>query len=63
MDKVTWRSFLGWGLAWSVVYQLILQPAAIMALLFIDHNFPADKLPKLELQQLINALLALIGLG
>lgn len=58
-----WRGALGWGLAFSVVYQFILYPFLVAVLLYTDNNFPVNSLPVLEWKQLGSLLLGMLGLG
>lgn len=58
-----WRGGLGWILAVSAGYQLVVQPVLISILLAIDHTFPVDKMPKLEWQELGRLLLGILGLS
>lgn len=58
-----WRGALGWGLALSAIYQLILVHFLVAITLFIDPNFPVDKLPKLDWQELGRLLMGMLGLG
>ena len=58
-----WRGFLGWGLACSAVYQLMLQPFLVTIVLWITPTFPVEKLPKLDWKELGSVLLGMLGLG
>ncbi len=58
-----WRGGLGWGLAFSIVYQLILFPFITMIALALDPNFPIDRLPGLDIATLKALLLGMLGLG
>lgn len=58
-----WRGALGWGLALSAIYQLILVHFLVAITLFIDPAFPVEKLPKLDWQELGRLLMGMLGLG
>ena len=58
-----WRGFLGWGLACSAVYQLMLQPFIVTVFLTFDPSFPVEKLPKLDWKELGSVLLGMLGIG
>lgn len=58
-----WRGFLGWGLACSAVYQLMLQPFIVTIVLWITPTFPVEKLPKLDWKELGSVLLGMLGIG
>lgn len=58
-----WRGFLGWGCACSAIYQLILQPFMVFFILIFQPNFPVEKMPKLEWQQLGQLLMGMLGLS
>lgn len=58
-----WRGFLGWGLAGSAVYQLIVQPFLVTIILLFSPAFPVDKLPKLDWAQLGHLLTGMLGIS
>lgn len=58
-----WRGALGWGLVASLLYQFILYPFLIAAVLIFDPNFPVERLPVLDWKQLGSLLLGMLGLG
>ena len=58
-----WRGFLGWGLACSAIYQLILSPLLISILLAFDHSFPVEKLPRLDWKALGSLLMGMLGIS
>lgn len=58
-----WRGALGWGLVASLVYQFILYPFLIAAILIFDPGFPVERLPVLDWKQLGSLLLGMLGLG
>lgn len=58
-----WRGFLGWGLACSAIYQLILQPFIVTGILIFNPAFPVDKLPKLDWKQLGSMLAGMLGIS
>lgn len=58
-----WRGFLGWGLACSAIYQLILSPLLVSILLAFDHSFPVEKLPRLDWKALGSLLMGMLGIG
>ena len=58
-----WRGALGWGLVASLVYQFILYPFLIAAILLFDPAFPVERLPVLDWKQLGSVLLGMLGLG
>ena len=58
-----WRGFLGWGLACSAIYQLILQPFIVTIVLIFSPTFPVDRLPKLDWGQLGHILAGMLGLS
>ena len=47
----------------SLVYQFILYPFLIAAILIFDPTFPVERLPVLDWQQLGSLLLGMVGLG
>jgi hypothetical protein len=57
-----WRGALGWGLALSAIYQLILIHFITFIALAIDSTYPVEKLPKLEWQELGKLLMGMLGL-
>jgi hypothetical protein len=58
-----WRGALGWGLALSAIYQLILVHFIVFAALLVNPNFPVEKLPKLDWAQLGKLLMGMLGLA
>lgn len=58
-----WRGALGWGLALSAIYQLILVHFLVAVTLWINPAFPVEKLPKLDWQELGKLLMGMLGLG
>lgn len=58
-----WRGALGWGLALSAIYQLILIHFITFLVLLVSPTFPVEKLPKLEWQELGKLLMGMLGLG
>lgn len=58
-----WRGGLGWVLAGSMAYQLVLHPFLVSIILIFDETFPVDKLPKLDWKQLGSVLLGMLGIG
>ena len=58
-----WRSGLGWGLVASLVYQFILYPFMVAALLVVNPTFPVERLPVLDWKQLGSLLIGMLGLG
>lgn len=58
-----WRGALGWGLALSAIYQLILIHFITFIALSISPTYPVEKLPKLEWQELGKILMGMLGLG
>jgi len=58
-----WRGFLGWGLACSAIYQLVLQPFIVTIVLIFSPTFPVDRLPKLDWGQLGHILAGMLGLS
>lgn len=58
-----WRGALGWGLALSAIYQLILVHFLVAISLWIDPAFPVEKLPKLDWAELGKLLAGMLGLG
>jgi hypothetical protein len=58
-----WRGALGWGLAFSAIYQLILIHFITFVALSINPAYPVEKLPKLEWQELGKLLMGMLGLG
>jgi hypothetical protein len=57
-----WRGALGWGLALSAIYQLILVHFLVAITLMINPGFPVEKLPKLDWQELGKLLMGMLGL-
>ena len=53
---------LGWGLACSLIYQLILSPFLVFAILIFQPSFPVDKLPRLDWAQLGKLLMGMLGI-
>ena len=58
-----WRGFLGWGLACSAVYQLMIFPFLVTIILWITPTFPVEKLPRLDWKELGSLLMGMLGLG
>jgi hypothetical protein len=58
-----WRGALGWGLALSAIYQLILIHFITFIILAFNPAYPVEKLPKLEWQELGRLLMGMLGLG
>jgi hypothetical protein len=58
-----WRGFLGWGLACSAVYQLMVFPFIVTIILWITPTFPVEKLPKLDWKELGSMLMGMLGLS
>lgn len=58
-----WRGALGWGLAMSAIYQLMLHPFLVFGILIFQPAFPVDKLPKLDWKQLGSLLMGMLGIG
>lgn len=58
-----WRGALGWGLALSAIYQLILIHFISFIVLAVSPAYPIEKLPKLEWQELGKLLMGMLGLG
>lgn len=57
-----WRGALGWGLALSAIYQLILIHFISFVALSINPTYPIEKLPKLEWQELGKLLMGMLGI-
>jgi hypothetical protein len=57
-----WRGALGWGLALSAIYQLILVHFLVAITLMINPGFPVEKLPKLDWQELGKLLMGMLWL-
>jgi hypothetical protein len=57
-----WRGALGWGLTASALYQLVLIHFITFVALAFDPNYPVEKLPKLEWQELGKILLGMLGI-
>lgn len=57
-----WRGALGWGLALSAIYQLILVHFIVFVALAVNPAFPIEKLPKLDWQELGKLLMGMIGI-
>ena len=58
-----WRGALGWGLAFSAIYQLILIHFITFIALAVNPTYPVEKLPRLEWQELGKILMGMLGLG
>jgi hypothetical protein len=58
-----WRGALGWGLALSAIYQLVLIHFITFFVLIFNPEYPVEKLPKLEWQELGRLLMGMLGLG
>lgn len=58
-----WRGALGWGLALSAIYQLILVHFIVFIALMISPTFPVEKLPKLDWKELGSLLMGMLGVG
>lgn len=58
-----WRGALGWGLTLSAIYQLILHPFLVFAILTFQPAFPVEKLPKLDWAQLGKLLAGMLGIS
>lgn len=57
-----WRGALGWGCTLAVLYQLIIHDVLIALTLWANPAFPVEKMPKVELQQILKILLGMLGL-
>jgi hypothetical protein len=57
-----WRGALGWGLALSAIYQLILVHFIVFIAVSINPAFPVEKLPKLDWQELGKLLMGMLGI-
>lgn len=57
-----WRGALGWGLAFSAIYQLVLIHFITFFALMFNPEYPVDKLPKLEWAELGKLLMGMLGL-
>jgi hypothetical protein len=57
-----WRGALGWGLAFSAIYQLVLIHFITFFVLIFNPAFPVDKLPRLEWAELGKLLMGMLGL-
>lgn len=57
-----WRGALGWGLALSAIYQLILVHFLTFAVLAFSPAYPVEKLPKLDWQELGKLLMGMLGI-
>lgn len=57
-----WRGFLGWGLAASLIYQLILSPFLVFGILIFNPEFPVEKLPRLDWAELGKLLMGMLGI-
>lgn len=57
-----WRGALGWGLALSAIYQLILVHFLVSAILIFNPAFPVEKLPKLDWAELGKLLMGMLGI-
>ena len=58
-----WRGALGWALVASLLYQFILYPFLIAAILILNPTFPVERMPVLDWQELGSLLLGMLGLG
>lgn len=58
-----WRGGLGWLLAGSATYQLVVQPFMVTVILLFSPTFPVDKLPKLDWAQLGHLLTGMLGIN
>jgi hypothetical protein len=58
-----WRGALGWGLTLSAIYQLILVHFITFVVLAFDPQYPVEKLPKLDWQELGKLLMGMLGLA
>ena len=57
-----WRGALGWGLALSAIYQLMLHPLLVGFVLVFQPGFPVEKLPKLDWHELGKLLMGMLGI-
>lgn len=57
-----WRGAFGWGLAVSALYQLAGVHFLTFVALWVDPTFPVERLPKLDLQELLKPLLGMLGI-
>lgn len=57
-----WRGAFGWGLAVSALYQLAVVHFLSFIALWVDPTFPVERLPKLDLQELMKPLLGMLGI-
>jgi hypothetical protein len=56
-----WRPFLGWGLAFAMVWHFVLAPMIIFG--FAYAGMEAPDLPTFDMDSLMTVLLGMLGLG
>ena len=57
-----WRGALGWGLTIAALYQLAGVHFLAFVAIWVDPTFPVERLPKLELSDLLKPLLGMLGI-
>jgi hypothetical protein len=56
-----WRPFLGWGLAFAMIWHFVLAPMIIFG--FAYAGMEAPNLPAFDMDSLMTVLLGMLGLG
>ena len=56
-----WRPFLGWGLAFAMIWHFVLAPMIIFG--FAYAGMVAPDLPSFDMDSLMTVLLGMLGLG
>ena len=56
-----WRTFLGWGLSFAMLWHFVLAPVTIFG--FAYAGMPAPDLPVFDMDSLMTVLLGMLGLG
>ena len=56
-----WRPFLGWGLAFAMIWHFVLAPMIIFGFAYADMEAP--DLPTFDMDSLMTVLLGMLGLG
>jgi hypothetical protein len=56
-----WRPFLGWGLAFAMIWHFVLAPMIIFG--FAYAGMEAPRLPAFDMDSLMTVLLGMLGLG
>ena len=58
-----WRPFVGWACGAAFIYAFIVQPMTQALLVIFHSNFDPNKMPKLDITEMLPVLFAMLGMG